>query len=195
MNATENDKADILYDVCKALTNKRDDHAAAILNERYPFVPFVNVGRRYSISQMLGVFIRDGFIDRYSGNRLVCPATLRLISKRLPKQFPFHKNWRTDICHFSFYELTPTVDHIIPISRGGTDDGSNWITTSMTRNAAKSCFTIEEIGWRLHPPGDIRKWDGLLGWFLDQARADSSILANNYLRQWFRAAMKKNTKE
>jgi hypothetical protein len=45
-----------------------------ILRKRYPFVPLANVGRRYSVGQMLGVFVRDGFVDRYSGVRLVCVA-------------------------------------------------------------------------------------------------------------------------
>jgi hypothetical protein len=77
---------------------------------------------------MLAVFRRDGFIDRYSGVRLVCPATLRLISKRLPEQFPFHRNGRFDVCHFGFWELFPTIDHYVPVARGGADDESNWIT-------------------------------------------------------------------
>jgi len=66
---------------------------------------------------MLAAFARDGFVDRYSGARLVCGATLRLISKRPPVQFPFQPNWRTDACHFAFWDLAPTIDHILPVSR------------------------------------------------------------------------------
>jgi len=61
----------------------------------------------------------DGFIDRYSGQRLVFPGALRLLSHLLPAQFPFHTNWKTDSCHLAFYELFPTIDHVVPISRGG----------------------------------------------------------------------------
>lgn len=95
-------KAAVLADVCAALSGNQPDEAVAILRERYPFVPLVNVGRRYSVRQMLAAFIHDGFVDRYSGERLVCAAALRLISKRLPDQFPFQVNWRTDACHFAF---------------------------------------------------------------------------------------------
>jgi HNH endonuclease len=132
------DKAAVLTDVCTALSGKRLNEAGAMLRERYPFVPLVNVGRRYSVRQMLLTFVRDGFVDRYSGGRLVCGAALRLISKRLPDQFPFQTNWRTDACHFAFWELTPTIDHILPVSRGGSDDESNWATTSMLHNSAKA---------------------------------------------------------
>jgi hypothetical protein len=166
------DKATVLADVCAALSGNQSIEAGAILQERYPFVPLVktrgpNLVRRML---MLKVFSRDGFIDRYSGARLVCGAALRLISKRLPQQFPFQSNWRTDSCHFAFWELVPTLDHILPVSRGGLDDESNWVTTSMLRNSAKANFTLDELGWPLYPPGDMKDWDGLLGWFVDLVR-------------------------
>jgi hypothetical protein len=182
------DKAAVLADVCAALSVNQPDEAGMILREQYPFVSLAKVGRRYSVRQMLTTFVRDGFVDRYSGVRLVCAAALRLISKRLPDQFPFQPNWRTDACHFAFWDLAPTIDHIVPVSRGGTDDESNWATTSMLRNSAKANFTLEELGWSLCPRGDTKDWDGLLGWFIDQANADRTILDDHYLRQWFSAA-------
>jgi|SRR6516165_6490108 hypothetical protein len=182
------DKATVLTEVCAALAEDRTSEAGAILRDRYPFVPLANVKRKYSVRQMLAIFIRDGFIDRYSGRRLVCPATLRLISKRLPEHFPFHSNWRFDACHFAYWELSPTIDHRTPVKRSGDDDESNWITTSMLRNAAKSVFTLDELGWSLHPPGDLNEWDGLTGWFVNQAKVDSAILTDPYLQQWYRVA-------
>jgi hypothetical protein len=181
------DKAAVLVDVCDALSGNRPGEAGEILRERYRFVPLANVGRHYSLVQMLRIFRRDGFVDRYSGERLVCVAALRLISKRLPVQFPFQTNWRMDACHIAFWDLAPTIDHIRPVSRGGPDDVDNWATTSMLRNSAKSNFTLEELGWALHPPGDPNLWDGLLGWFIGQARAEPAILNDPYLRQWFNA--------
>src|ERR1700716_3481233 len=103
------DKAAVLADVCAALSGNQSIEAGAILQERYPFVPLVKTRGLYLVRRMLKVFSRDGFIDRYSGARLVCGAALRLISKRLPQQFPFQSNWRTDSCHFAFWELVPTL--------------------------------------------------------------------------------------
>ncbi|MBN9559578.1 MAG: HNH endonuclease [Alphaproteobacteria bacterium] len=183
-----NDKAAVIVDVCAALSSNQTGEAASILLERYPFAPFSKVARRYSVQQMVATFLRDGFIDRYSGARLVCGAALRLISKRLPDHFPFQNNWRTDACHFAFWDLAPTIDHILPVSRGGTDDESNWATTSMLRNSAKANSTLDELGWSLYPAGDVRDWDGLLGWFIDEANADRAVLADPYLRRWFTAS-------
>jgi hypothetical protein len=182
------DKAAILTEVCAALSANDPYDAAAILQQRYPFVPIEKIERRYSIPQMIATFARDGFICRYSGMRLVCGAALRLISKRIPDQFPFHRNGRFNACHMAYWDLLPTIDHIHPVSRGGADEGHNWATTSMVRNAAKANFTLDELGWELCPPGDINAWDGLLGWFVNQATSDQTIREDPYMRQWLVAA-------
>jgi hypothetical protein len=175
-----------MVEVCAALSAGQADVAGSILAERYPFVPFSNAGRHYTKRQALAIFRRDGFTDRYSGTRLLLPAALRLVSMRLGEHFPFHPNWRTDACHFAYWELCPTVDHLMPVSRGGADDETNWVTTSMVRNAAKSNFTMEELGWALHP---VRNgWDGLTGWFVKEAKADPPVLATPYMREWYAAA-------
>jgi hypothetical protein len=88
---------------CGALTKGDKGEAGSILSKHYPFVPLSNAGRRYSKMKLAWVFARDGFVDRYSGRRLVFPGTLRLLSKLLPEDiFPFHPRWKTDKCHFAF---------------------------------------------------------------------------------------------
>ena len=82
------EKATVLKDVCAALDLGRAEAAAGILRERYPFIRLVNAGRQGSFNRDMEVFVRDGFIDRYSGKKLVFPGTLRSISKLLPDQFP-----------------------------------------------------------------------------------------------------------
>jgi hypothetical protein len=134
------------------------------------------------------VFIRDGFIDRFSGNRLIFPPVLRVISVMLPNEFPYHPNWKTELTHPAYWELGASVDHLVPVTRGGQDEESNWVTTSMARNFAKMNWTPGELGWSLHPPGDYREWDGLLGWFLKYAKERQNVLRNSNVRQWHRAA-------
>jgi hypothetical protein len=58
--------------------------------------------------------MRDGFCDRYTGRRLVFPGVLRLISELFPKEFPWHPNWKQGVGHSLYWELSPTVDHVIP---------------------------------------------------------------------------------
>ncbi len=82
------DKAAILTEVCDALSADRAADASSILQARYPFMPFTNAGRRYSVREMLAVFQRDGFIDRYTGARLVSMPALRLISMRADGRLP-----------------------------------------------------------------------------------------------------------
>jgi 5-methylcytosine-specific restriction endonuclease McrA len=182
------DKTAVPAAVCSALSSGQAAVATDILRSSYPFVPLSNAGRRYSVRQMFNIFARDGFIDRYSGARLVHPATLRLISKRLPEQFPFQSNWRADARHFAYWELSPTIDHLVPVSRGGADNESDWVTTSMARNQAKANFTLDELGWSLHEPGRAEYWDGLTGWFIAQANADPTIKSEPYFRDWLAAA-------
>jgi hypothetical protein len=182
------DKSDILARACRAAEEQRLGEASSILATEYPFTPPTNAQRKYSPSQCMEVFIRDGFIDRYSGRRLVFPGTLRLLSILLPQEFPFHPNWKTDACHIAFWELFPTIDHIVPVSRGGLDHDDNWVTTSMVLNAAKANFTLEELGWTLHQPNNDNRWDGLTGWFLRQTNLMVELRANPYLRRWLVAA-------
>jgi hypothetical protein len=59
----------------------------------------------------------------------------------------------------------------------------------MRRNSAKANFTLDDLGWSLHPPpGGMKEWDGLLGWFMDQASADRAVRYDPYLRPWFTAS-------
>jgi len=177
-------KAETLRDVCKALLDDKRTHAKRIVRNVYPFHPAVPDKRRSDPGSMMRVFLRDGFIDRYSGERLVFPGIMRLLSFYMPTEFPFHPNWKMTNTHIAYWELVPTVDHIIPISRGGPDRDSNLVTTSMMKNAAKANWTLEELGWSLHPPGDVQRWDGLMQLFIELIRNDPRLLGEPYLKKW-----------
>ena len=187
MGDTTKSKAHVLADVCSRFASGALDDASQILRKQYPFVPFENAGRKWTPLQALSIFVRDGFSDRYSGLPLVFPGTLRIISLRLPVDFPFHRNWKTDECHFAYWELAPTIDHVIPVSRGGTDDETNWVTTSMVKNAAKANFRLEEIGWSLLPEITGAGWDGLTSYFLDEVARTPDLLSDASIRKWANA--------
>ncbi len=72
-----NDKAEVLAHVCARLAAGDTTNARETLRSGYPFAPQAKVARRYTERQCLRVFYRDGFIDRYSGTRLVNPGVLR----------------------------------------------------------------------------------------------------------------------
>lgn len=184
------DKSGVIQRICEALLEDRPDAARQIARAEYPFVAQDAVERRYTEFRSTQIFLRDGFRDRYSGQRLVFPGTIRLLSKLLPEEFPAHPNWKMSESHLVYWELFPTIDHIVPIARGGSDDDRNWVTTSMLRNAAKSNWTLEELGWQLVPVGDIDEWDGLIHLFRAFVDSNGTHLQDNYLKRWHNAAVR-----
>ncbi len=186
--AVRDDKAEVIDRVCSLLTKGDDASAAGVARAEYPFEPQSRGSRKYTEFQSMEIFARDGFVDRYRGVRLVCPAALRLLSQLLPSEFPADPNWKMSESHIVFWELFPTVDHVVPIARGGADDASNWVTASMLKNQAKSSWTLEARGWARHPAGNVTEWDGLTTWFMEYADAHPEVLADGYLKRWNSAA-------
>ncbi|MBN8671468.1 MAG: HNH endonuclease [Chitinophagales bacterium] len=138
---------------------------------------------------MTKVFLRDGFIDRYSGEKLLFPGIFRILQLELPNDFPAQSNWKMKETHMVYWELFPTIDHVIPIARGGKDTEDNWVTTSMKRNSAKANWLLDEIGWTLNNPGDLKEWDGLVYLFLDLVKVYPELLTNKYISTWQKALL------
>lgn len=187
-HSVEMQKSRIISDVCNALSRGAVNQAEEILEKRYPFAPEEITPRRYGPLESTRVFVRDGFIDRYSGDLLIFPPVFRVLSGTLPHSFPFHPNWKTDVTHPAYWEVGATVDHLIPVTRGGPDTLENWVTTSMARNSAKMNWTLDELGWSVHPPSALEDWGGLLFWFLDYTSAHPDTLESGSVRQWHHAA-------
>lgn len=181
--------SEIISEACSLVSNQKVAEAAALIDERYPFISENRSSRSYTPRKMLSVFIRDGFVDRYKGTKLVHPAALRLLSHYLPSAFPYHKNGKMDVGHIAFWELFPTIDHINPIARGGEDAEHNYVCCSMLTNSIKSNWTLDQLEWELKPKGDYGQWDGLTGWFIQQVTADNSVLDNPYIKRWFNASV------
>ena len=155
-----------------------------------PFEPLAPTKRRFSEKKTMQIAWRDGFIDRYSGERLVNPGALRVLAERLgPEVFPFHPNWRMDCTHLAFWDLFPTIDHVNPVAREGLDSEDNLVITSMRNNGAKSNWPLEDLpGWMLYDRGDITEWDGLTSMFVDVVEQDSSLLRISNVKRWYAAS-------
>jgi len=184
-----NEKTTILSEACAELSAGRKKQAAVLLWQSYPFAPIQREKRQYTPRQMIEVFVRDGFIDRYGGERLVFPGALRLVSYLLPDTFPYHPHGHMEKGHIAFWELFPTLDHLEPLVRGGKDEMENWVCTSMRRNLLKANWRLGELGWKLHDAGDVTEWDGLLSWFIEYLEINRNLLKESaYLRRWWNAA-------
>lgn len=169
---------------CRLIAAQDVAGASRVIAAEYPFSPSQKASRAYTPRVMTRIFARDGFIDRYRGTWLVFPPVLRLLSHYLPAEFPYHKNGKMTEGHIAYWELFPTIDHIVPIARGGPDSEKNWVCCSMLTNSIKSNWTLEQLQWQLLPQGNLTEWDGLVGWFVQQVSADPSVLENAYIKRW-----------
>ena len=130
-------KCDVINLVCEALSKGQLDESKEIIKEKYPFDMVETKQWNCSKAKLLQIFVRDGFIDRYSGEKLVFPGALRILSELMPKEFPYQEHWKMSECHIAWWQLFPTIDHKVPIARGGSNDNENLVCTSMLRNIAK----------------------------------------------------------
>lgn len=184
----EKDKSSVIADIADMLLENNKTAAKSIISQEYPHTYYEIEKRTYTIAQKMNQFIIDGFIDRYTGDKLLNPGMLKIISHYFPNEFPYHSHWKMTETHIAYWELIPTIDHIYPIAKGGVDDEKNWVTTSMKNNSIKSNYTIDEIHWSLYPRGDISDWDGLTTTFLQLVRSDKELLNDAYIKSWYKVS-------
>ena len=146
--------------------------------------------RNYTNFRKLKIFMRDGFIDRYSGEKLIFPGTLKVFSAIYPNEFPYHKNGKMTVGHMAYWQLFPTIDHVEPFASGGRNDDDNFVTTSMMNNSVKANYTLEELNWKLFPEGDINDWDGMTRWFRNYVGDHRNLLSDKYIENWYRTLLR-----
>lgn len=188
------EKALLIKDICDLLLEDRRQDCIDVAKEKYPFVDSLPQKRQYSKHQMCKIFLRDGFIDRYTGDKLLFPGLIKILTIEFPDIFKYHINWKMSDTHMVYWDLCPTIDHLIPVARGGPNNDLNWITTSQIRNSAKSNWTIDEIGWKLHDKGELTNWDGLVHYFLDLTKKNPDYEQDKYVFRW-KTALLKSMKE
>ena len=179
------DKDEILQNIANLLLKGEKEEARSTIQNEYPHKHIEIEKRSYTFKEKMEQFLRDGFIDRYTGKRLVNPGLLKIITYYFPEEFPYDPHWKMTKTHMAYWDLIPTVDHIFPIAQGGVDNPSNWATTSMKNNSIKSNYSLEEINWELHPSGNLREWDGLTRLFLELVDKNNDLLKDSYIRNWY----------
>ena len=137
---------------------------------------------------MMRVFARDGFMNRFTGELLIFPAVLRLLSREIPATMPYQAAWRLGETHIAYYDLYACTSKLIPRSRGGSDIESNQVTTTMPYVLARSNSTVEEMGWRLTREGYVDEWDGMSSWYVEYLKENQEIRNINFFNLWYIAA-------
>ena len=183
------DKIRTLESVVKELLSGNKDTACNLIQREYPFEKFEVFHRTYTLKQKMKQFKADGFIDRYSGDKLINLGILKVLSFYFPEEFPYHPHGKMTEGHIAYWELFPTIDHIVPIAIGGRDEPDNWATTSMLNNAVKSNWSLEQLRWSLYPAGDFNEWDGLTKLFVMLVENDELLLKDNYIKSWYSASL------
>ena len=184
----DKDKCSVISDIATMLLENNKEAAKTIICKEYPHFYFEVEKRAYTMAQKMQQFVKDGFIDRYTGQKLLNPGMLKVISHYFPEEFPYHPHWKMTDTHMAYWELVPTIDHIYPIAKGGHDDEKNWVTTSMKNNSIKSNYTIDEIHWKLYPKGSIDDWNGLTSFFIELVDNDKELLEDSYIKSWYKAS-------
>lgn len=179
-------KVEILKKAALEILNGRTDYAKILIQTEYPFKKLSSAGRNYTDRQKMKQFKKDGFIDRYSGQELLNPGLLKVLSHYMPETFPYHSHWKMEECHNAYWEFVPTVDHIYPVALGGADAEENWATTSMLHNSIKSNWTLEQLQWKLYEAGNYEDWDGLTSLFVMLVDRDTALLEDAYIRKWYK---------
>ncbi|MEW6465491.1 HNH endonuclease signature motif containing protein [Tibeticola sp.] len=107
------------------------------------------------------IYVRDGWRCRYCGVRII----ERSMRTRLHICLPDVARWgaRNADKHAALAALSASLDHVVPHSRGGTNDEANLVTACNACQFGRGQWTLEEVGF--FDPRDylptLDAWDGL----------------------------------
>lgn len=180
------EESEILKNIAELIFANKKEDAEMFLKKEYSHKCVEKEKHSYSAIDKMKQFVRDGFIDRYNGKRLVNPGILKVITYYFPDDFPYDPHWKMSRTHKAYWNLIPTIDHIIPTARGGADVPENWATTSMKNNSIKSNYSLDEIGWKIHPKGDLSEWDGLTTLFIKLVENNTELCNDSYIYNWYK---------
>ena len=119
--------------------------------------------RRVAVSGRVAeaAFRRDHFTCRYCGRRTIHLDVLKLLSRALPRALPYDPGWKPVEDLIVFWTHSVSIEHHVPLARGGSNDSSNIVTSCYQCNDVKKYYLAEELGWSLRP-AKHSEWDGLV---------------------------------
>ena len=142
------DKITTIKQSAKSILTGNIESAKNLINKEYPFKKLKPEGRSYTDKEKYEQFVRDGFIDRYTGEKLVNPGLLKVLSYYMPDAFPYQSHWKMEECHSAYWELVPTIDHIIPTDNlyqrfmYGSSKSSRSFSISLTKRSVSPSYSL-----------------------------------------------------
>jgi hypothetical protein len=110
-----------------------------------------------SVRTIAGVYVRDMFTCVYCLRRTIPTGILRLLSVYFVEEFAWHKNWRADITHRLYWDISTSLDHVVPASGGGSKFDVGNLATACARCQYEKGNASD---WPA-PKCVNRRWDGL----------------------------------
>jgi 5-methylcytosine-specific restriction endonuclease McrA len=134
---------------------------------RRPRVPALSVGLRAKRASVQAttkrsVFERDNYTCRLCGRRTIDVEVLRSLSRAFPNELPYDHHWSFTASSPIYWTHTTSLEHVVPIARGGAHDDTNFATSCYACNDARGDYLLEELGWTLRGVSTT-PWDGLRG--------------------------------
>jgi len=156
-------KADLqaIRDWSESLWGKASQYNQPRTIENLPLSSLKAQRRMPSPSEKMLLHLRDGHHCRFCG----IPVIRQEIRKLLTTLYPHSAHWGASNAsrHPTLHAMQAQYDHLLPHSRGGTNDLDNLVITCSPCNYGRGHYTLEEMGLsdpRLRVP--IRtSWDGL----------------------------------
>ena len=115
------------------------------------------------VSVELSIFERDRWRCRFCGVPVVAKKAIRLMNQRFPEAVRWRNSSKHDM-HAGLRALCSSLDHLLPHSRGGTNEPDNLVSACGPCQFGRNQWTLEEVGFtdpRGRPPV-VDRWDGLM---------------------------------
>lgn len=187
----DNSRANVLVHACLALEAGSVDAAKKIIETDFPFSRYIKDEKQLPEAEQMKIFMRDGFVDRFTGKRVFMPAVLVVLGKTMPDVFPYKDtHWDRDQTHQAHEMFTAAVKKIIPSASAKYE--RNLVTVSYLTKLSRGNATIEDLGQRLLTLEEIEnlRWDGMTDWFVRYVDEHRDLLANTMINKWYTAIQK-----
>jgi hypothetical protein len=161
----DDDAVDVLQAVVGALIAGGEERARALLAPiagqtrlSHPITPMPTLApawrpgtgaktRNPPKAVIAAVWVRDCFTCSYCCRRTIPANINRLVSGRLGASFGYQKTWRSDLTHRRYWDLSTSLDHIEPVSLGGSwSEVSNPPPAGAARSRSRRCRSTSSAG-------------------------------------------------
>ncbi|MEZ4883139.1 MAG: HNH endonuclease [Chitinophagales bacterium] len=123
---------------------------------------------RKSISKgvQASIYVRDKWCCRYCGYEIFFSPSLKALETLAPDKGYYHRNGNKEKMSKLLLDRCGCIDHIIPITEGGTNDTDNLICACWKCNTRKSNDTTQNWKRKIKNISDLKlanNWDGFIG--------------------------------